>query len=52
VQQLSSEETRRWAVWQQGYAVSARRSDGLCRIYLAAMFSVTATALGVALWLR
>jgi hypothetical protein len=45
---FSPEQTRRWDAWQQANAVSARRSDRICRAVAAVLFLALLIAVAVA----
>jgi len=50
--EFSPDEERRWNAWQRANALSARRSDLICRAVSVIMLAATLSALVVALWQR
>lgn len=48
--QFTPEQAVRWDAWQSANAVSARRSDGIARLFGFTMLAAILTGLAVALW--
>jgi hypothetical protein len=48
--EFTPEEARRWDAWQRAGALSARRSDRICRLAGTTIFLAIAMALGAAIW--
>ena len=45
--EFTSEEIARWDAWKHAYAVSARRSDRIARLFAVAAFAVLLTTLAI-----
>lgn len=48
--QFTPEQAVRWDAWQSANALSARRSDGIARLFGFTMLAAILTGLAVALW--